>query len=543
MDEHTKELLKGLPKIDELMLLLEKREGIAGMPREMVKEACRSVVEALRDRILADKGKGGGLRLPTKEASAQQAEHILDGFSRYRLRRVINATGVILHTNLGRAPLCREALERMNEVARGYSNLEYDLEKGARGFRYDHVRQLLCALTGAEDALVVNNNAAAVLLVLNSLGEGKEAIVSRGELIEIGGEFRIPDVMEKSGAHLKEVGTTNRTRLADYERAIGPETGLILKVHTSNFRIVGFTEEADLLSLVALGKKHSLPVMDDLGSGCLIELDRYGLEREPTVRDTLATGVDVVTFSGDKLLGGPQAGIILGKMKALAQIRKNPLNRALRIDKLTLAALEATLVKYLRPEEALVDIRVLRALTEPLEALKRRAQRLAALLRRALPPGLTLSLIKGVSMAGGGSLPTQEIPTVLIGICTKSLSAAALEEGLRKWKTPIIVRVADDQVLLDLRTLDAEEYSEIRDAFRSANDGWSSGMMTDLEIKRRREASSLHGRPRGGGAPPRPFSDRKGAEPLPRPDPAGRRGGEGPRERTPDQGRKAGEGG
>ena len=228
--------------------------------------------------------------------------------------------------------------------------------------------------TGAEDALVVNNNAAAVLLVLNSLAEGKEAIVSRGELIEIGGEFRIPDVMEKSGARLREVGTTNRTRLADYERAIGPETGLILKVHTSNFRIVGFTEEADLASLVALGKKHGLPVMDDLGSGCLIELDRYGLEREPTVRDCLATGVDVVTFSGDKLLGGPQAGIILGKREILERIRQNPLNRALRIDKLTLAALEATMVKYLRPAEALADIRVLRALTEPLEAVKKRAQ-------------------------------------------------------------------------------------------------------------------------------------------------------------------------
>ena len=467
MEEQHRELLKGLPKIDEMMLLLERREEIAGFPRELVKEACRSVVEALRGRILADKGKGGELRLPTQEASAQQAAQILDGFGRYRLRRVINATGVILHTNLGRAPLCREALERISEVARGYSNLEYDLNSGERGLRYDHVRQLLCALTGAEDALVVNNNAAAVLLVLNSLAEGREAIVSRGELIEIGGEFRIPDVMEKSGARLKEVGTTNRTRLADYERAVGPETGLILKVHTSNFRIMGFTEEADLPPLVALGKKHGLPVMDDLGSGCLIELDRYGLEREPTVRDTLATGVDVVTFSGDKLLGGPQAGIILGKTKTLDKIRKNPLNRALRIDKLTLAALEATLVKYLRPEEALADIRVLRALTEPLEAVKGRAKRLAALLRRTLPEGLTISFINGVSMAGGGSLPTQEIPTVLIGICAKSLSAAALEEGLRKWKTPIIVRVADDRVLLDARTLDAQEYNEICDAFRT----------------------------------------------------------------------------
>ncbi len=472
MDEHQRELLKGLPKIDEMMLLLEKREEIAGFPRELVKETCRSVVEALRDRILADKGKGGELRLPTQEASARQAAQILGGFSRYRLRRVINATGVILHTNLGRAPLCREALERICEVARGYSNLEYDLEKGERGLRYDHVRRLLCALTGAEDALVVNNNAAAVLLVLNSLAEGREAIVSRGELIEIGGEFRIPDVMEKSGARLKEVGTTNRTRLTDYERAIGPETGLILKVHTSNFRVIGFTEEAALLTLVALGKKHGLPVMDDLGSGCLIELDRYGLEREPTVRDTLATGVDVVTFSGDKLLGGPQAGIIMGKRKTLEKIRKNPLNRALRIDKLTLAALEATLVKYLRPEEALADIRVLRALTEPLEAVKRRAKRLATLLRRALPQGLTISLINGVSMAGGGSLPTQELPTVLIVIRAESLSAAALEEGLRKWRTPIIVRVADDRVLLDARTLDAEEYSEIRDALLAmATDG------------------------------------------------------------------------
>ena len=475
MDEHKSTLLKSLPKIDEMMLLLEKRAGIAGIPRELVKQACRSVVESLRDRILADKGKGGELRLPTKDASAKQAEHILEGFSRYRLRRLINATGVILHTNLGRAPLCREALERMSEVARGYSNLEYDLEKGERGLRYDHVRQLLCALTGAEDALVVNNNAAAVLLALNSLAEGKEAIVSRGELIEIGGEFRIPDVMEKSGAQLKEVGTTNRTRLTDYERAIGPETGLILKVHTSNFRIMGFTEEADLLSLVHLGKKQGLPVMDDLGSGCLIELDRFGLEREPTVRDTLATGVDVVTFSGDKLLGGPQAGIILGKRKALAHIRKNPLNRALRIDKLTLAALEATLVKYLRPEEALADIPLLRALTEPMEAVKRRAKRLASLLRRTLPQGLTISLVKGVSMAGGGSLPTQEIPTVLIGIRATSLSAAALEEGLRRWKTPIIIRVADDQVLLDLRTLDAQEYKEIRDAIRAMASGGAAG--------------------------------------------------------------------
>jgi L-seryl-tRNA(Ser) seleniumtransferase len=467
MDEHQKELLKHLPKIDEMILRIEKRESLAGFPREIVKEACRTVVEEIRGRILADREKGAQLRLPTPEQAADRAAGIVEGYRSYRLRRVINATGVILHTNLGRAPLCREAIERVVEVARGYSNLEYDLEKGERGLRYDHVRGLLCALTGAEDALVVNNNAAAVLLVLNALAEGKEAIVSRGELIEIGGEFRIPDVMEKSGARLREVWTTNRTRLADYEKAIGPETGIILKVHTSNFRIMGFTEEADLVSLVALGGKHHLPVVNDLGSGCLIELEHYGLEREPTVRDCLAVGADVVTFSGDKLLGGPQAGIILGKRAVLERIRKNPLNRALRIDKLTLAALEATMVKYLRPAEALADIRVLRALTEPVADVKKRATRLAAILRRALSERLDIKLITGVSMAGGGSLPTREIPTILVGLRVATLSAAALEERLRRRELPVIVRVAADEVLLDVRTLDPEEFTEIREALKA----------------------------------------------------------------------------
>jgi L-seryl-tRNA(Ser) seleniumtransferase len=467
MNEHQKELLRNLPKIDDMILRIEKRENLVGFPREILKETCRSVVDEIRGRILADKQNDINLRLPTTEQAAERAAGIVEGYRSYRLRRVINATGVVLHTNLGRAPLCREAIDRVAEVARGYSNLEYDLEKGERGLRYDHVRALLCALTGAEDALVVNNNAAAVLLVLNALAEGKEAIVSRGELIEIGGEFRIPDVMEKSGARLREVGTTNRTRLSDYERAIGPETAIILKVHTSNFRIIGFTEEADLTSLVVLGKKHHLPVVDDLGSGCLIELEHYGLEREPTVRDCLATGADVVVFSGDKLLGGPQTGIILGKREFLERIRKNPLNRALRIDKLTLAALEATMVKYLRPMEALADIRVLRTLTEPIGEVKKRAKRLVAILRRALPGGIEVRLIDGFSMAGGGSLPTQEIPTALIGLRAHSLSAAALEERLRHWDTPVIVRVADDQVLLDVRTLDPEEFSEIRDALKA----------------------------------------------------------------------------
>ena len=466
MDDRKKELLKNLPKIDEMMLFLERGERLAGVPRELVREACRSVVEDLRGRILAEKADTQKLRLPTKEAAAERAAGIIEGFGAYHLRRVINATGVVLHTNLGRAPLCREALEQIVEVARGYSNLEFDLDKGERGLRYDHVRQILCVLTGAEDALVVNNNAAAVLLVLNTLAQGKEAIVSRGELIEIGGEFRIPDVMEKSGARLKEVGTTNRTRLADYERAISPETGLILKVHTSNFRIMGFTEEADLASLVALGKKHNVPVMDDLGSGCLIDLERYGLEREPTVRECVAHGVDVITFSGDKLLGGPQSGIILGKKETLERIGKNPLTRALRIDKLTLAALEATLAKYLRPREALSDIRVLRALTEPLDAVRKRARRLVTILRRVLPEGVSCVLLNGQSMAGGGSLPTREIPTVLVALRAKAVSAAAIEERLRCGEPPIIVRVSEEQILFDLRTVDGEELVAIGNAVR-----------------------------------------------------------------------------
>jgi L-seryl-tRNA(Ser) seleniumtransferase len=290
--------------------------------------------------------------------------------------------------------------------------------------------------------------------------------VSRGELIEIGGEFRIPDVMEKSGARLIEVGTTNRTRLADYERAVCPDTGLLMKVHTSNFRIVGFTEEANRHQLVELGQKTGIPVVEDLGSGCFIELDRYGLEREPTVQDSLSAGVDVVTFSGDKLLGGPQAGIILGKRKFLEKIAKNPLNRALRIDKMTLAALEGTLVKYLRPTEAVADIPVLRALTESPSDVRRRARKLLSLLRRHFPEGVEITLVSGFSMAGGGSLPTREIETTLVGVKAAFGSAAEIERGLRQCVPPVIVRVAGEQVLLDPRTLGEDDFKDIRAALQ-----------------------------------------------------------------------------
>ena len=468
MDERRKALLSGLPKIDELMALLEKRGIYEKAPREIVRATCRQVVGELRDAI---RGTGSGktsMRLPVAEQVADQITEIIAGLHRYRLRRVVNATGTILHTNLGRAPLCREALERIQEVGGGYSNLEFDLARGQRGLRYDHIRDILCVLSGAEDALVVNNNAAAVLLILNALAEGKEVIVSRGELIEIGGEFRIPEVMAKSGAHLKEVGTTNRTRINDYENAIGENTGLILKVHTSNFKIMGFTEDTGLASLAALGKRHGVPVMEDLGSGCFLELDHYSLPREPTVSDVMETGVDVVSFSGDKLLGGPQAGIILGKRELLQRIKKNPLNRAVRIDKLTLAALEATMIQYLRPEKAACRLRVLKTLTEPLTEVTKRAKRLLAMLRRSRLKGLVLSLKKGFSMARGGSLPICEIPTALLAIQPECMSAGALEERLRRLDVPIIARVAEEQVLFDLRTVEEEEFTFIRDGLKRA---------------------------------------------------------------------------
>jgi L-seryl-tRNA(Ser) seleniumtransferase len=461
MDETRKTLLKSLPKIDEVILLLEKKDIYSLASREIVKETSQKVVQKLREKVLnCSKTENIESAIDT-DYVAQLVEKIIKGLYHYRLRRVVNATGVILHTNLGRAPLCPAALQKIFEVGCGYSNLEFDLARGERGHRYDHVREIICTLTGAEDALIVNNNAAAVLLVLNTLAEGKEAIVSRGELIEIGGEFRIPEIMSKSGSILREVGTTNRTRLADYGKAIGENTGIILKVHTSNFRIVGFTEEAELLPLVALGKKHSIPVMDDLGSGCLIDLDQYGLQHEPTVREVLNAGVDVVTFSGDKLLGGPQAGIIVGKKEFLELIKRNPLNRALRIDKLTLAALEATLIQYINEAEVVTKLRSLQSLTEPVAVVKKRASRLISKLRRAKLDQLELSLKESFSAVGGGSLPTEKIPTVLVGVKNKTMSATRMETKLRQVEVPVIVRVDKDEILLDLRTVSDDEFAFI----------------------------------------------------------------------------------
>ncbi len=355
-----------------------------------------------------------------------------------RLRRTINATGVVLHTNLGRAPLAEAALERVREVAAGYSNLEYDLATGSRGSRHDHLAALLRRLTGAEDALVVNNNAAAVLLALAALAEGCEVVVSRGELLEIGDGFRIPDVLARSGARLVEVGTTNRTRAADYEAAVGPETAAILRVHPSNFRIVGFTERPPLRELAELAQRARLLLVDDLGSGSLVPF-----EDEPLVGESLAADVGLVTFSGDKLLGGPQAGIVLGRAELVAQLRRHPLQRALRPDKLTLAALEGTLLLYADPERALAELPALRALREPLERVRARAERLAALVGGRV--------VETTARAGGGALPLLELPSAA---CAVELELAA---ALRLAEPPVVAVVRDELTLLDCRTIgDAE---------------------------------------------------------------------------------------
>jgi len=370
----------------------------------------------------------------------------------FSLRPVINATGVVLHTNLGRAPLSALALERLAQVGGQYSNLELDLASKERGSRYSHVEALLRRLTGAEDALVVNNNAAAVLLALETLAHGREVVVSRGELIEIGGEFRIPDIMRRSGAVLREVGTTNRTHLRDYVEAIGPATALLLKVHTSNYRVVGFTAEVASRELVALGRERGIPVMEDLGSGSLVDLRPYGFPHEPTVQEVVGAGVDLVSFSADKLLGGPQAGIVVGRGDLVGRLERNPLNRALRIDKLTLAGLEATLYAY-DAGRALAAVPTLRLLTEPLVSVRRRAHRVLRALAPEVRERLRAAVVEERAQVGGGALPTVELPTAAIALDPGPEAARALDQALRRGNPPVVGRTVDDRLLLDCRTV------------------------------------------------------------------------------------------
>jgi L-seryl-tRNA(Ser) seleniumtransferase len=436
--------------------LLDALEHRAGRP--IVLEATREVLEAWRRRIAS----GDERSLAAEDLESEISERVKSRLAP-SLRPVINATGVVLHTNLGRAPLADAAVEALKQVAGRYSNLEYDLEGGERGKRDAHTDRLVANLVGAEAALVVNNNAAAVFLALNALADGGEVVVSRGELIEIGGSFRIPDICAKSGATLHEVGTTNRTRLADYASAVNERTRVLLRVHPSNFRMIGFTERPELAELAELAHRHNLLLMEDLGSGCLVDLAGQGLRDEPPVGESLKAGVDVVTFSGDKLLGGPQAGILAGRRDPLQRVRKNPLFRALRVDKLTIAALEATARLYLRQDfDAIPALRMIRT---PVEAIDARARRLAA--RLATLPDVRVELANGESVAGGGSTPGQSLPTTLVSLDPAHYSAEEMARRLHRNQPPVIARVEHDRLLLDLRTvLNEREEDEIVTAFQ-----------------------------------------------------------------------------
>ena len=449
------ELLRQIPSVDELLGQPRLAALAQRVDRELVVEIARTVLADLRARITGD---GAATVVPLDSAALQERiASMVERVLASSLQPAINATGVILHTNLGRAPLSASAAEEIQRSATSYSNLEYDLEAGARGKRDVHVAQMLERLTGAEAAIVVNNCAAAVLLVLAALAKGAEVIVSRGELIEIGDGFRIPEIMAQSGAVLREVGTTNRTRIVDYENAINENTRLLLRVHPSNFTITGFAEKPAMEELVSLGQRVGLPLVEDLGSGCLVDLSTAGIA-EPTVRQSVDAGVSIVMFSGDKLLGGPQAGIIAGKKELVGRVRRHPLFRALRVDKLTTAALAATLGAYLRG--AADEIPALRMIRMNLEEIKRRAQNFLRELTPELPLGeVELEIAEGSSLVGGGSTPTQSLPTKLIRIASARYSAAQLEQRLRRAPAGIsvIARVEDDRLILDLRTVFPEQ--------------------------------------------------------------------------------------
>ncbi len=452
----NQQLLRLIPKVDEFLGWVE---GAADAPALLVKGTVRELLAELRSAILAGEPVSAAdldRAALTPAFEAKLAVKLTPNF-----RTVINGTGVVVHTNLGRSILPESAMAMLQQVGGRYSNLEFDLTTGRRGSRYSLVEELLCELTGAEAGLVVNNNAAAVLLVLETLAAGREVVVSRGQLVEIGGSFRIPDVMAKSGATLVEVGATNRTHLRDYQAAITDQAALLLKVHTSNFKVIGFTSEVSLEELVALAGQHGLPVMEDLGSGCFVDLSRFGLAKEPTVQEVVRAGVDVVTFSGDKLLGGPQAGIILGRRKYIDRIKKNPMNRALRIDKFTLAGLEAILRLYFDEEKALSAIPTLAMLSMPLEVIERRAKRLVRRIRAALAGRCEVQLLPIESRVGGGALPEQGLASRAVALLPADRSVNSLEVDLRRGTPPVVGRIEADRFLLDMRTVADDEITEL----------------------------------------------------------------------------------
>lgn len=457
----NRELLRKLPKIDELLKTELVQDMMKSYSRTIVLDSLREAIDYYRDGILKDT-----INSVSVEEILDLSTKILQDKDKMHLRRVINATGTVIHTNLGRSILGKKAIENVIKVAVNYNNLEYDIEAGKRGSRYSHIEELIVALTGAEAALVVNNNAAAIMLVLDTLAKNKEAVVSRGELVEIGGSFRIPEVMKFSGATLVEVGTTNRTHLYDYENSITENTGVFLKVHTSNFKVCGFTEAVPLRDLVELGQKNNVPVIEDIGSGVLIDFSKYGFTHEPTVQESIEAGIDVITFSGDKMLGGPQAGIIVGKKKYIDKMKKNQLTRALRVDKMTLAALEGTLKYYIDEKDAIKNIPSLNMILMDKAEVKKKC----TLLKRKLQnntKGFAYSIESGESMVGGGSMPTEKIETFVIKVKSEVISPEEMETKLRLGDPSLIARVYDDALVLDGRTLFKEDFDEIVKCFNT----------------------------------------------------------------------------
>lgn len=453
------QLLRQIPKVDEL--LRHPRLASLSCQRTILTETVREVIDSLRQAILA--GEDPSLQ---PDSLCDEVERLVQKKTTMNLRPVINATGIVLHTNLGRAKLSTAAVQAIQSVAQDYNTLEYNLEKGSRGSRYSHVEQLISKLTGAEDAMVVNNNAAAVMLVLSTMARGKEVVTSRGELVEIGGAFRVPEIMSQSGGTLVEVGTTNKTHPSDYVRAVTENTGAFLKVHTSNFKIVGFSEEVSLEEMVRLGHERNIPVIYDLGSGAMVRLEDYGILDEPNVLDAMKSGADIISFSGDKLLGGPQAGIIIGRREYIEAMKKNPLTRAFRIDKLTLAALEATLREYQDPAQAIQNNPTLRMITATMETLVPKGEQLLAELQRTCDGSYTVELTEDFGQVGGGSVPTQMIRSSVVAVEPNLVSPDVLEQRLRRISLPIIARISKDRLLLDVRTIEEHHFSYIAESIR-----------------------------------------------------------------------------
>ncbi len=465
---NKRSLFAKLPSVDEILNEREIEDVFAKIPRNTVVDSVREAIEFYRKKIISLDDRAVENFELSNEDVVNRAIFLSNKSFELSLKKVINATGIVVHTNLGRSLLSESIKDELWDAASRYSNLEYDIEKGARGSRYSHLTDMIKKITGAEDVLVVNNNAAAVLLVLSTLAKGGEAIVSRGELVEVGGAFRIPSIMALSGSTLVEVGATNKTHYSDYEDAINENTKVLMKVHTSNYRIVGFSESVSLEEMREMGDKYDIPVVEDLGSGVFVDLSKYGMTYEPTVNDSLKKGVDIVSFSGDKMLGGPQAGIIVGKKKYIEKMKKNQLTRALRVDKMTIAALEATLRLYLDEERAVKEIPTLRMLTYTIDEIEKKAKKLYNQIRVRLENSncglserLELYIERCVGQVGGGSMPTEELDSFAVFIKTKDMSLNKFEEALRLSKSHIIARVYDEKYVLDCRTIFESQFEDI----------------------------------------------------------------------------------